>query len=161
MTKDELIASARHLATAPAAATAEFDSLRDALAAELSRRMLLRPDVERLVGIGNLEMLENNSHNMFRFIGSMLHSFDPTVLTETALWVFRAYRAHGFQLSYWPANLDTAVQVLRRQLSLAAFAAVYPFFEWLIVHNPAFVALSDAALQQGPTSGHQQEPAHG
>ena len=86
--------------------------------------------------------------------------FEPAVLAETALWVFRAYRSHGFQIGYWPANLDTAVQLLREQLPAESFASVYPAFEWLIVHNPAFVELSDAALAQGPGCPATSIPAH-
>ena len=47
------------------------------------------------------------------------------------------YRAHGFQISYWPANLDTTVQILKEQLSAETYAQVYPFFAWLIVSIPA------------------------
>ena len=161
MTKEQLIESARLLRPTTAAAAADFEARREAMAAELSRRMLARPDIDRLVGPGNREMLENNSRNMLRFLGSLFRSFDPVVLVETALWVFRAYRSHGFQISYWPANLDTAVQIVREQLSAESFGSVYPFFEWLIVRNPAFVELSDAALQQGPGEPATPPPSHG
>jgi hypothetical protein len=161
MNKTELLATACQLCPPTAAATADFEARREALAAELSRRMLARPDIDRLVGSGNREMMENNSRNMMRFLGSLFRHFEPAVLVETALWVFRAYRAHGFQISYWPANLDTAVQILREQLPAESFAAVYPCFEWLIVHNPAFVELSDAALAQGPGAPSAPAPAHG
>ena len=161
MNKEQLIESARRLGATTAAATADYEARREAMAAELSRRMLARPDLDRLIGPDNREMLENNSRNMFRFMGSLFLNFEPVVLAETALWVFRAYRAHGFQLSYWPANLDTAVQILREQLAPESFASVYPFFEWLIVHNPAFAELSDAALAQGPGGTPDAAPSHG
>ena len=161
MNKAQLIESARQLRPPSPAAAADYEAKREAMAAELSRRMLARPDVDRLIGPGNREMLENNSRNMLRFIGSLLRNFEPVVLAETALWVFRAYRAHGFQISYWPANLDTTVEILREQLPAGAFAAVYPLFEWLIVHNPAFVELSDAALAQGPGDPAVPTPIHG
>jgi hypothetical protein len=161
MNKDQLIASARQLRPVTATATADYEARREAMAAELSRRMLARPDVDRLIGPGNREMLENNSRNMLRFMGSLFRNFEPVVLAETALWVFRAYRSHGFQISYWPANLDTTVAVLREQLTAESFASVYPSFEWLIVHNPAFVEFSDEALQSGPGEPPIPTPAHG
>jgi hypothetical protein len=161
VTKDQLIESARKLGAATLTATADYEARREAMAAELSRRMLARQDIDRLIGPDNREMLENNSRNMFRFMGSLFRSFDPQVLAETALWVFRAYRSHGFQISYWPANLDTAVQILREQLSAESFDSVYPPFEWLIVHNPAFVELSDAALEKEPSAMLNRVPDHG
>ena len=159
MNKAQLIESARALCPPTAAASADFESHHEAMAAELSRRMLARPDVDRLIGPGNRDMLQNNSRNMMRFMASLFRSFEPVVLAETALWVFRAYRAHGFQISYWPANLDTAVQILREQMAPDSFAALYPFFEWLIVHNPAFVTLSDQALQDDAAPA--GSPSHG
>ncbi len=148
MTREELIASAAELPQPPAAAAEEFADAADALAAELNRRMADRPDVERLVGEGNLPMMEDNSRNMARFLASVFARHDPAVLAGTALWVFRTYRMHGFQVAYWPANLDTFTEIARHRLSPETFEAVYPFLHWLIVNIPAFTALSDEALAE-------------
>lgn len=150
MTLEKLHSTAAALRQPSAAAAAEFERKQEALAAELNARMLARPDVDRLVGAGNRPMMENNSRNFFRFMASLLAGYDPAVLVETAQWVFRAYRSHGFQTSYWPANLDTAVAILRERLSAEAYAERYPFFAWLIVHIPDFVRSSDEALAHGP-----------
>jgi hypothetical protein len=160
MKKERLIETAHKLYPPTSAAIADFEAKREAMAAELSKRMLNRPDVDRLIGADNRDMLENNSRNMLRFMGSLFRNFEPVVLAETVLWVFRAYRAHGFQISYWPANLDTTVEILREQLPAESFVSVYPFFEWLIIHNPAFVELSNAALEQGPGDTATVNPSH-
>ena len=157
MTREHLLASARQLRPPAAVAAAEFEGKLERMAAELNRRMLSRPDVDRLIGgADNRPMMENNSRNFLRFMNSLFRNYEPMVLVETALWVFRAYRAHGFQTSYWPANLDTAVEILKQELSAEVFGEVYPLFDWLIVHIPAFVRISDQALKEGP--GHD---AHG
>ena len=158
MTIERMRTTADMLQQPSAATAAEFEARQEAMATEMIRRMLARPDVDRLVGAGNRLMLENNSHNFYRFMTSLFRGYEPAVLVETAQWVFRAYRSHGFQTSYWPANLDTAVGILREQLSAAAFTEVYPFFEWLIVHIPDFVRSSDEALLAGPAPGHGDEP---
>lgn len=48
---------------------------------------------------------------------------------------------------------------LREELSEEAFAAVYPFYDWLIVHIPWFVKLTDEQLadQAGHTEDRQTE----
>jgi hypothetical protein len=79
-----------------------------------------------------------------RFMDRMFHACEPEVLVQTALWVFRADRAHGLQTSYWPANLDTFVEIVRVRMSATAFVQLYPFLHWLIVNIPSFVQLSDA-----------------
>jgi len=155
MKKEELIRSAQLLKAPSAPATKEFDKKIDAVAAELTRRMLARPDLERLIGADNQSMMENNSRNFCRFMASLFQNYEPAVFVETALWAFRAYRAHGFQISYWPANLDTLVEILKEELKEPAYGEVYPFFDWLIVHIPVFTMVSDSALQEGPGgSGH-------
>jgi len=68
------------------------------------------------------------------------------VLVETVLWVFRAYRSHGFQTTYWAANLNIWVDLIRQELSESAYNEIYPFYNWLIVNIPVFVKLSDEIL---------------
>ncbi|MEI7673143.1 MAG: hypothetical protein WCK00_13610, partial [Deltaproteobacteria bacterium] len=66
-----------------------------------------------------------------------------------------AYRSHGFQLTYWPAQLDTWVEILQRKLSTEALAEVYPFYNWMIVNQPAFTLLSDSFVLTDTTqTGH-------
>lgn len=150
MDKEDLIESAKALKAPSAVSTEKFLGKLDATAAELNQRMLSRPDIERLIGSGNEAMMENNSRNFLRFMASLFRNYEPAVFVETALWAFRAYRAHGFQVSYWPANLDTLVQILNSELPQPAYNEVYPFFEWLIVHIPGFTEISDEAIRAGP-----------
>jgi hypothetical protein len=158
MTKEQLIESAAALPHCDEAAAAAFADKGDAMAAELTRRMEARPDTERLIGADNLPMMADNSRNMVRFLSSILAAPDPTVLTETALWVFRTYRMHGFQVAYWPANLDTFMEVMKEHLDEPTFEATRPLVNWLVVHIPAFTELSDQAIAEawspGETPGH-------
>lgn len=140
--------TATKLTPSSAAAAAEFADSRDSLAEELNRRMSVRPDLEKLIGPGNLAMMQDNSRNFCRFMGSMFHSYEPEVLVQTALWVFRAYRSHGFDTTYWAANLDTFVEIIRDRLTTATFQELYPFFQWLIVNIPTFVKITDEQLSQ-------------
>lgn len=151
-----LLRTATLLRQPTAAAAAEFEAARDLLAEELSRQMMARPDLDRLIGPGNLAMMQDNSRNLARFMGAMFLGYEPEVLAQTALWVFRAYRSHGFATTYWPANLDTFVELTRARLAPATFAQTYPFFEWLIVNVPTFVKLSDDQLAAplAPAPGH-------
>jgi hypothetical protein len=70
---------------------------------------------------------------------------------DTVLWVFRAYRSHGFQLTYWPAQLETWIRILKEDLSPDSFSEVYPFYRWLLLHQASFVALSDVHLKGAPS----------
>ena len=148
ITREGLLATASELKQPPREAADEFGAKRERLAAEGNRRMGARADLERLVGSGNESMAADNNRNFARFMESVFCHYQPEVLLETVLWVFRAYRSHGFQTTYWSANLDTWVELLREELSEEAFAAVYPFYDWLIVHIPWFVKLTDEQLAE-------------
>jgi hypothetical protein len=138
-----LLQTAKRLQQPSAAAASEFESSRDSLAEELNILMSRRPDLERLIGPDNIEMMQDNSRNFCRFMSTMFTAFEPEVLTQTALWVFRAYRSHGFKTTYWAANLDTFVQIARDQITPDNFKEIYPFFQWLIVNIPVFVQISN------------------
>lgn len=142
MTKEELIASAAALGPFAPVTAREYEAKQEQLAAELNRIMGARQDLDALVGEGNREMMEQNHRNHALFISSLLLAYSPTVLVETVLWVFRAYLAHGFRLTYWAAQLDTWLQVLARQMSPEAAAQVLPLYRWMLVHIPQFAALS-------------------
>jgi hypothetical protein len=154
MTRAELLASAARLtAPSPEAAT-EYASKAMHLAEEINRIMDLRPDVKRLVGEDNIEMMHDNHRNHARFIASLLQAYNPEVLVDTVIWVFRAYLAHGFSLAYWPAQLDTWVELFNLELSEATRREVYPFYHWMIINQAHFVALAMCSLESAKNEPH-------
>ena len=144
MNREELLASAQNLSQPSSEAAREFARKREQLASIGSQLMSTRPDLERLVGQGNQLMAENNNNNFARFMESLFYHYQPAVLVETALWVFKTYRAHGFTTAYWPVNLDNWVNILEQELSSEAFDGIYPFYNWLITNIPAFAKLTDS-----------------
>lgn len=124
-------------------ASTAYIALSEEMAAEVSRKLLSRADVDKLIGgPANREMMQDNDRNHARFFSSLFQNYNPEVLVNTVLWVFSAYRHHGFNLIYWPAQLDAWVEILRITLEEDAFSQVYPFYHWMIVNNPIFAALS-------------------
>lgn len=159
MTKSELIGSASGIHVPSTEAAAEFRSKRELISSKVSQMLAGRPDLERLIGPGNQAMMEDNHRNHGRFMESLFHRFSGETLVETVLWVFRAYRAHGFHLSYWPAQLDAWVAVLQKELSEPAFQEIYPLYHWMIIQQPAFVSLSEAR-ETSPSSQGNGIPGH-
>ncbi len=134
----------------PSAASAnEFEEKREMLAAEMNRLMIARSDLTTLIREGNQAMMEENHRNHARFLSSVFQTYQPAVLVETVLWVFRAYRLHGFQLTYFPAQLDQWVEIFKTHLSDETFRDIYPFYHWMIVNQAAFVTESDKLVMTG------------
>ena len=158
MQKDELIQTARSLAQPSSSAALEYSRKREALAAEINGVMSKRQDLDALIGSGNLAMMEDNHRNHARFMESMFTAYDPAVLVSTVLWVFRAYRAHGFRLAYWPAQLDTWIEILRADLSEEAFKEIYPFYNWMLINQEAFTELSESWNSRTPRTSATSTP---
>jgi hypothetical protein len=154
MTTSELLSSAEKLNQPSAAAAQEFEEKRELLAAELNRVMSSREDVAQLVGEGNRGMMEDNHRNHARFMASLFREYRPQALVETVLWVYRAYRSHGFHLTYWPAQLDQWVELFKSQLSKETYGEIYPFYDWMIIHQPDFVQESDKIVLSSDVPSH-------
>jgi hypothetical protein len=114
----------------------------------VSGRMLAREDLESLIGAGNSDMMCDNHRNHARFMNSLFKMYTPEMLAETILWVFRAYRAHGFRLTYWPAQLDTWVLVMKDQLSAVSLEEIYPYYAWMLINQASFAELSEEGVSK-------------
>lgn len=143
MTEKELFESAKKLIPPGRKSADEFNAIGESLASELNVRMTSREDLEKLVGKNNTKMMQDNSRNMVRFMGSLMSNYNHITFVETCLWVFKAYRSHGFQTTYWPAHIDTFMEILSERLSKEVYAEIKPMFNWIIVSIPVFVKLTN------------------
>ncbi len=141
--KEKLRTSAKALKKPDSNAIMTFTNIRSNMALECSRRFEQRTDINQMIGDNNLDMARDNNRNFARFMESIFSDFEPELLVETVLWVFEAYRAHGFQTTYWAANLNIWVDTLRNHLDKKHFDEIYPFYNWLIINIPIFVKLTD------------------
>lgn len=110
--------------------------------------------MDKLIGIGNHLMMEDNHRNHARFLTSVFKNYNPQVLVETVLWVFRAYRSHGFHLTYWPAQLNLWVKLFKTNLSEDTYNEIYPFYYWMIINQPTFVIESEKLIDNDNTPLH-------
>ena len=153
MDKNLLLETARQLKQVSLKHADEYFQKAELLVTKMNTSMLERPDIESLVGSTNISMMKDNNANHARFITSILKNHNPEVLVDTVLWVFRAYRSHGFTTNYWAALLNTWIIILRETLTAECFAEVYPYYEWMQIHIPIFVNVSDQKLK-APNSLH-------
>jgi len=106
MDKKYLLETARQLKQVSVKTADEYHQNAEKLTARMNSLMLERTDLEDLVGANNISMMKDNHANHIRFIASILKNYNPDVLVDTVLWVFRAYRSHGFTTNYWAAQLN-------------------------------------------------------
>jgi len=146
--REKLLNTASGLSQPPEPAAREFALKHEQLSEMGNQTMANRADLDKLVGKGNQKMAEDNNRNFARFMVSLFSDFNPNVLVETVLWVFRAYRSHGFQTTYWAANLNIWADMIRQELSGESYEAIHPYYNWLIVNIPIFVKLTDETLSE-------------
>lgn len=143
-----LIQSAKNIPVANEKAVGEYNDKKDILIAEINNYMESRSDLYLLIGENNIDMMKDNHANHVRFIHSILKNPNAEVLTETVLWVFRAYRNHGFSGSYWAAQLNAWMDILKDKLSKESFEQIIPLYEWMQVNIPSFEKLSKNSMDQ-------------
>ena len=148
MNKEQLLATAEEIPKVSPEVLGEYAEMREQMVGMINELMLERSDIMSLVGENNLDVMKDNHANHARFVAAILQQPDAQTLVETCLWVFRAYRSRGFHSTYWSAQLNTWVDVLKKTLTPSAAAAVYPLYHWFIVHIPDFTILSDVRMDE-------------
>ncbi|SDX85389.1 hypothetical protein SAMN05444411_110105 [Lutibacter oricola] len=151
MDKNYLLETANNLKQVSNSSSKEYELKAELLIAEMNKLMLNRNDLEKLVGKDNFEMMQENHSNHVRFIASILANYNSEVLVETILWVFRAYRSHGFSTNYWSAQLNAWMKILLNHLSQESYNEIFPLYEWMQINIPVFVKVSDEKLESTNT----------
>ncbi len=141
--KKELIKSASGLNSLDKPCLEEFKNKKDLILSAINKKMKERKDIKDLVTEKNLLMMEDNHSNHMRFMESIFAGFKAEIFVETILWVFRAYRSHGFKLTYWPALLNTINEIIQESLSKKCAESISAFYSWMIIHIPTFVNYTD------------------
>lgn len=147
MDKKFLLHTAHQLKQVSVTTANEYHQKTEQLIFKINTLMLKRSDIEILVGDNNLDMMKDNHANHARFIDSILKNHNPDVLVDTVLWVFRAYRSHGFKSNYWSAQLNTWIITLKEVLSPESFDEVLPYYEWMQINIPVFVKVSNGQIE--------------
>ncbi len=154
MEKKDIAASAAALTPPPAIAADAYSEHKIFMAHKVSGKLTARGDLQRLIGEGNLSMMQDNHINHALYMDSIFHDFDPEPFVETILWVFRTYRRHGFHETYWAAQLNCWLQVMEEELPEEHYAPLKPFYEWMIIHIPDFSLLSENSVSTWEVGPH-------
>ncbi|HKK81757.1 MAG TPA: hypothetical protein VJ909_05885 [Prolixibacteraceae bacterium] len=153
MNKNLLLKSARELTQPSADSTKEFSDKLNKLVDLMDNAMLKRPDINELVGEKNIDMMKDNHSNHARFMESVFVNYEPEVMVDTVLWVFRAYRSRNFSSTYWAAQLNTWINIYKNELSENCYKEILPFYKWMQVNIPVFNTLAENDID-APLSSH-------
>jgi hypothetical protein len=142
MDKNYLLETSAQLKQVSVKTAEEYHLKAEQLTTKINAVMSERTDIESLVGKNNISMMKDNHANHVRFIASILKNYNSDILVDTVLWVFSAYRSHGFTTNYWAAQLNSWIVIIKEVLSPECSAEVYPYYEWMQINIPVFVKVS-------------------
>ena len=153
MDRNDLVKTAEKLKQVSVKSAAEYSSKRENLVILINAKMEIRPDLLDMVGAENVDMMKDNHANHARFLESIFNQHSPEILTDTVLWVFRAYRSRNFSSTYWAAQLNTWIEIYKKELSAECFQEIYPYYNWMQINIPTFNKLAEDELD-APLSAH-------
>ena len=143
MNREVLLNSAKTLNNISIEAAHEYAAKAELLAIRVSEIIANREDVTKLIGEGNYDMMKDNHLNHARFMSSILKHYQPEVFIETILWVFRAYRSRGFSTTYWAAQINAWICVIKEEINSEYSAEILPYYEWIQINIPLFASITD------------------
>lgn len=144
MDKENLLISAKELQQPSEEVANEYGEKKAKLVSEVDRIMLSRSDLTNLIGENNEAMMQDNHKNHALFMESIFKSYEPEVLIETVVWVFKAYLSHNFHETYWSAQLNAWFEVMKNELSEKAYGEIQSFYNFLIINIPVFSTLANS-----------------
>lgn len=153
MTKSDLLKTAEQINQVSEVLAKEYSDKRELIVEQMNKKMLKRLDINELVGKNNIEMMKDNHANHARFLESIFYDFNPAVLVDTVLWVFRAYRSRNFSSTYWAAQLNSWLEIYKENLSDNCYNAIYPYYQWMQINIPIFNNLAEKEID-APLSSH-------
>ncbi|HBJ75247.1 MAG TPA: cobalamin-binding protein [Syntrophaceae bacterium] len=113
----------------------------------LGRRFYLDPGVPGGVqGENNLlayfRKLQDNHRNHIDFMSTVFQFNSVELLVKTVPWVYRSYRAHGFSFDYFPLELESWKNAIKKYLDPAAAGEINAVYDWMLKHHNKMIKLS-------------------
>ncbi len=147
MTKEYLIENAKNLSPVNEAAAKDYENNEDKLVDKMNSIMLAKEDIISIIGVNNIDMMKDNHANHARFMVSVFKDYNADVLVETILWVFRAYRSHGFTTNYWATQINNWMKLINEDLNEETVKEILPYYNFMLVNIPIFVKVSNEKLE--------------
>ncbi|MCF8026113.1 MAG: cobalamin-dependent protein [Desulfobacteraceae bacterium] len=122
------------------------------LVEKVNTRMHARPDISLLIGENPIRMMFDNHQNHALFMSNVFSLNAFALLADTLPWVYRTYHHHGFDWQYFPAHLESWVQVLEQTMAPDIADPLIRVYKWMQSHHADFIELAGrpSPLRQAP-----------
>ena len=122
------------------------------LVEKVNTRMRSRADISLLIGANPMRMMFDNHQNHALFMSNVFFLNAFALLADTIPWVYRTYHRHGFDWQYFPAHLESWVQVLEQTMTPDIADPLIRVYKWMQSHHANFIELArrPSPLRQEP-----------
>lgn len=115
--KEELLLLAKQIKPPGKKSSDSMIANAESFAKGLNQYMFTRDDLEELIGEDNIDLMQVNHINHFKYIGSLASLYDPSSFVEVIIWAIRTYTSHGFDKEYWNVMLPACEKIVESNLS--------------------------------------------
>lgn len=139
MTIDQLIESADLLKQPSKESSTEYASKSSLLLSKLNLKMIAQSNIESIIGGSvNLSLMEANHANHVRFVESIINNYNSKALVDNIGWVLRAYQSRSFKIEYWVLQLNTWIDLIKKELSKKSSDEILPIYIWMLENISEF-----------------------
>lgn len=142
MGRERLIKEARESLQVTPEATAHYIKAKDVLLDEVNTQMTAHPQIAALTGGNTMSMMQDNHRNHIDFMSTVFQFNSFELLVKTVPWVYRSYRAHGFSFDYFPLELESWKNAVKKYLDPAAAGEINAVYDWMLKHHNKMIELS-------------------
>ncbi|MCX7913447.1 MAG: cobalamin-dependent protein [Thermodesulfovibrionales bacterium] len=139
---DELIREAKEKLIVTFKSATDYEENKDSMLNFVNSEMSKRPDVFKLIGGNSLQMMYDNHRNHVNFMINVFKYSLFEMLVRIVPWVYKSYHNHDFSYDYFPIELETWKNAVKRFLPEASAKEINKTYEWMIEKHEKMVELS-------------------
>ena len=130
-------------------AAAAYEAARETMLPLVDRRLIEREDLQRLIGSNPIALMRLNHRNHAVFMTNVFHYSCYGLFAQVLVWVYRAYRHHGFAGEYFPVELAAWRAAVSECLAPPVAAEIDAVYAWMVERHEELMQLTvPAALEE-------------
>ena len=128
-----------------AAAASAYEAERDTMLPLVDRKLIEREDLQRLIGNNPIALMRLNHSNHALFMANVFRYSCFGLFAQVLVWVYRAYRHHGFAGEYFPIELAAWRAAVSECLAPPVAAEIDAVYAWMLERHEELMQLATPA----------------
>ncbi len=132
-----------------AAAAVAYEAASEGMLRSVDRKLIEREDLNRLIGSNPIAFMRANHRNHSVFMANVFRYSCYGLFAQVLVWVYRAYRYHGFAGEYFPIELAAWREAVTECLPPPLAAEIDAVYAWMMDRHEELLQLAaPAALEE-------------